>query len=188
MKKADAQEAGWAVAIAVAVIATMALLWVGLGAENDRERLKDAERDYADIMDLPWPTVTETVTKTPPPPPPKTVIKTVKVTVEPARASRSLTRTSSSVSGWKQRYWDEAQVWARTSKTRAVIMCESTNRVNAVSPTGKYRGLYQMDKGKWASYGGLELAPRPDLATRAEQNYVAYRIYVGNGWGPWECA
>lgn len=103
--------------------------------------------------------------------------------------SRSATqRTSGPLTGWKARYWAEAQVWAQQPKTRSVIFCESSNDPQKVSKTGKYRGLYQMDADFWSSYGGLELASRPDLASRAAQNYVAYRGYVGNGWGRWECA
>lgn len=146
-------------------------------------------------------------TEVPPPPPPTTVyvetpgptktvvvetpgpIKTIEVTREP-RASREYARKNvdSPFTGWKDRYWQEGQNWSQQPKTKAVIMCESTNRVKAVSATGKYRGLYQMDKDAWASYGGLELAARPDLATRQEQNYVAYRLYSSRGWQPWSCA
>lgn len=124
---------------------------------------------------------------------------------EQERASRSAPRPAPSkpplpVSGWKARYWVEAQAWALTPKAKAVQACESGGGVyanvdpKAVNPTGKYRGAWQMDRDFWASYGGTELAARPDLASRAAQNYVAYRGYVshqrrlGNGWLPWECA
>lgn len=106
----------------------------------------------------------------------------------PSVSRAAVQRTSGPLTGWKARYWSEAQVWAQQPKTRSVIFCESSNDPQKVSKTGKYRGLYQFDKDFWASYGGLELASRPDLASRAAQNYVAYRGYVGNGWGRWECA
>ena len=106
----------------------------------------------------------------------------------PSVSRAAVHRISGPLTGWKARYWAEAQVWAQQPKTRSVIFCESSNDPQKVSKTGKYRGLYQMDADFWASYGGLELASRPDLASRAAQNYVAYRGYVGNGWGRWECA
>jgi hypothetical protein len=174
VRKDDAKEAGWAVAIAVAVIATMALLWVGLGAENDRERLKDAQRDYEDILDLPLPTVTETVTKTPPPPPPKTVIKTVKVTVEPARASRSQSRGVGD---------------------KATLACirkhESGNDYRDVSATGKFRGAYQFHRGYapvWAEragYGNWSNTPS-DRWPPAVQDAVAYDMGHGNRYAAWD--
>lgn len=135
----------------------------------------------------PW-TVTETVTAPP-----------VTVTIEAPRtprAARALPdprttperRSTAHLRPWEQRYWDRAQTWAQTPKARAVIACESGNRPTAVSPTGKYRGLWQMDADAWASYGGLPHAPRPDLASREAQNYVAFRLYTGRGWTPWTCA
>jgi hypothetical protein len=129
---------------------------------------------------------TVTVTATPPvvtvTAPPRVITRTVEVT----RASRSQTRDP--LTPWQRDYFERAQVWAASPKARAVIACESTNRPTAVSRTGKYRGLWQMDTDFWASYGGLAIAARPDLASRAGQNYVAYRGFISRGWTPWECA
>ena len=153
----------------------------------------------------PDPTPTPTVTVTAPP---VTETATVRVT---QRASRSqvarktpiVTTSAGSIkrpdtSGvevvrdeltpWQRDYWRKAQVWAATGKARAVVACESTNNPRAVSRTGKYRGLWQMDARTWASYGGLDVAARADLASRAAQNYVAFRLYTGRGWAPWTCA
>ena len=94
----------------------------------------------------------------------------------------------SELTNWQRRYWIAAQSWAQSSKARDVIDCESSNNPGAISATGKYRGLWQMDADFWRSYGGLDLASTPDRASRAEQNYVAYRGYVSRGWNPWECA
>lgn len=107
------------------------------------------------------------------------------------RASRSESRrvfAKTSLSGWKAKYFAEAQVWAQTPKARSVAECESGGNPKSISATGKYRGKWQMDADFWASYGGLDLASRPDLASESEQNYVAYRGYVSAGWGRWECA
>ena len=181
---------GWSVAVAVLLAATFVLTWSAIGAENDRTRTEDWQRRYAEVTSQPIPTVTVKVTAPPKTLPPKTVKVTVRVTERATeRASRSSTRAPSGpLTGWKARYWTEGQAWARQPKTRAVIMCESTDRVSAISSTGKYHGLYQFDRQTWASYGGLELAPLASQATRAEQNYVAYRLYVGRGWQPWGCA
>lgn len=103
----------------------------------------------------------------------------------PGGASRV---SDSSLKPWQRDYFERAQVWAASPKARAVIACESSNRPTAVSRTGKYRGLWQMDADFWASYGGLSIAARPDLASRAGQNYVAYRGFISRGWTPWECA
>jgi hypothetical protein len=138
----------------------------------------------------PTPTPTVTVTITSPP-------RTVEVTRvsrsqvaqrAPLATQRPASSTTAERSAVYRKYFTPAQTWAAQPKTRAVIACESGNRTNAVSATGKYRGLYQMDTNFWRSYGGLALAPSPDKASRAEQNYVAYRGFVSRGWAPWTCA
>jgi hypothetical protein len=146
--------------------------------------------------------ITRTQVTTMPAPPPRTLPpRTVEVTRIVERASRSSQRVNvpertsgqrlvelTPITGWRADYWRKAQAWAQTPKARAVIACESSNRADAVSRTGKYRGLWQADADFWASYGGLEIARRADLASRAAQNYVAYRGFVSRGWSAWECA
>ena len=67
----------------------------------------------------------------------------------------------------------------------ALRMCESSNRPNAVSRTGKYRGLYQFDLPTWKSVGGKG---DPAKATRAEQHKRAMILHSKRGWKPWpEC-
>ncbi len=56
-----------------------------------------------------------------------------------------------------------------------------------MSSTGKYRGKWQMDADFWQTYGGLQYASRPDAASEAEQDAVAYRGWQARGWQPWEC-
>lgn len=68
---------------------------------------------------------------------------------------------------------------------RALAECESSNNPRAVSSSGKYRGLYQMDRDFWRTYGGLHYAPRPDLATRSQQTAVALAGYAARGGAPW---
>jgi hypothetical protein len=64
----------------------------------------------------------------------------------------------------------------------ALRMCESSNRTNAVSRTGKYRGLYQFDLPTWKSVGGVG---DPAQATRAEQHRRASILHSERGWQPW---
>lgn len=79
-----------------------------------------------------------------------------------------------------------AQQWAAGRFATAVRRCESSDNPRAVN--GKYRGLWQMDAGFWRTYGGLAYAARPDLATRAQQNEVAWRGWKVRGWEPWTCS
>jgi hypothetical protein len=65
---------------------------------------------------------------------------------------------------------------------QALRMCESSNRTNAVSRTGKYRGLYQFDLPTWESVGGVG---DPAQATRAEQHRRAIILHSKRGWQPW---
>jgi hypothetical protein len=184
------------VAIAAAIVGTALLIGTTMGQEQAQADRDEYRYQLEQLESRPFPTVTvmtpgPTVTVTPKPKPAKTIY----IERSSDRASRSSTNRASSstkpsgpLSGWKARYWTQGQEWAQRPKTRAVIMCESTDRVGAISSTGKYHGLYQFDRQTWASYGGLELAPLASQATRAEQNYVAYRLYVGRGWAPWGCA
>jgi len=68
------------------------------------------------------------------------------------------------------------------SQWQALRMCESSNITNAVSRTGKYRGLYQFDLDTWRSVGG---SGDPAQATRAEQYRRAVLLHKKRGWQPW---
>lgn len=93
---------------------------------------------------------------------------------------------SRSRSGGSARTTNPVQVTATGSLNwHALAKCESSNQPTQTSATGKYRGLYQMDADFWRSYGGLEYALRPDLATPAEQTTVAARGYAARGRSPW---
>ena len=59
------------------------------------------------------------------------------------------------------------------------------NNPTDVSASGKYRGLIQADATFWADWHGLQFAPRPDLATAAEQLQVAHWAWLKRGWTPW---
>ena len=64
----------------------------------------------------------------------------------------------------------------------ALAQCESGNRPRAVSPGGRYRGLYQFSLTTWRSVGGVG---DPIDASREEQTYRAKRLYLRSGAGQW---
>jgi hypothetical protein len=190
------------VVLAILTVFTALSLILVVDKETAEAQRDDYRRSLEQATSQPVPTITQRVKVTSPPKtlPPKTVEVTVRVT---ERASRSNQRVNTPertagqrltaatpLTGWKADYWRKGQEWATWPKTRAVIDCESSNRPTAVAVNNgvTYRGLYQFNAQTWASYGGLEVAPNASQATRAEQNYVAYRLFIGRGWAPWSCA
>ncbi|MEV5509541.1 transglycosylase family protein [Streptomyces orinoci] len=76
----------------------------------------------------------------------------------------------------------DAQTWDR------VAQCESGGLWSADSGDGYYGGL-QLTRSMWEQHGGTEFAPRPDLASRAQQIAVAERILQDRGPYAWpSCA
>ena len=66
----------------------------------------------------------------------------------------------------------------------ALARCESGGRPNAVSSTGKYRGLYQFSTTTWQSVGGTG---DPAAASVEEQTMRAQMLYARSGAGQWGC-
>jgi uncharacterized protein YabE (DUF348 family) len=64
----------------------------------------------------------------------------------------------------------------------ALAACESGGRPNAVSSTGKYRGMYQFSTATWAGVGGTG---DPAAASAAEQTLRAQMLYARGGAGQW---
>jgi uncharacterized protein YabE (DUF348 family) len=64
----------------------------------------------------------------------------------------------------------------------ALAKCESGGNPRAVSPTGKYRGLYQFDLRTWHGVGGVG---DPIDASPAEQTKRARILYDDRGRSPW---
>ena len=64
----------------------------------------------------------------------------------------------------------------------AVAKCESGGRPNAVSGSGKYRGMYQFSQGTWNAVGG---SGDPAAASADEQTYRAQLLYQRSGAGQW---
>ncbi|GAA1680548.1 transglycosylase family protein [Kribbella sp. NPDC056951] len=65
---------------------------------------------------------------------------------------------------------------------RKVANCESSGNPRAVSPNGKYFGLFQFDKQTWRSVGG---SGSPAQASPAEQLMRAKKLYAQRGNSPW---
>lgn len=81
-----------------------------------------------------------------------------------------------------------AAAFASSWTARMVVQRESGGQCDVASPGGTYRGKWQMDAAFWSSYGGLDFAPRADLATCAQQDEVAFRGWVDRWWQPWPTA
>lgn len=64
----------------------------------------------------------------------------------------------------------------------ALAQCESGGRPNAVSATGRYRGMYQFSQATWNSVGG---AGDPAAASVEEQTHRAQVLYQRSGAGQW---
>ena len=64
----------------------------------------------------------------------------------------------------------------------ALAACESGGRPNAVSSTGRYRGLYQFSQATWNAVGG---SGDPAAASADEQTYRAQLLYQRSGAGQW---
>lgn len=73
---------------------------------------------------------------------------------------------------------EASSVWDR------LAVCESTSNWRANTGNGYYGGV-QQDMVFWRSYGGMAYAPRPDLATRAQQILIAERGLARQGWEAW---
>jgi uncharacterized protein YabE (DUF348 family) len=65
---------------------------------------------------------------------------------------------------------------------RALAHCESGGRPHAVSPGGRFHGLYQFSVATWRSVGGQGL---PSQASPAEQRQRAVALQARSGWGQW---
>jgi Transglycosylase-like domain len=80
------------------------------------------------------------------------------------------------------------QRFATSATARTVVSRESGGQCGVSDPSGTYRGKWQMDAAFWSTYGGRQFATRPDLATCAQQDLVAYRGWVDRWWQPWSTA
>ncbi|MFF5973752.1 peptidoglycan DD-metalloendopeptidase family protein [Streptomyces sp. NPDC012769] len=74
---------------------------------------------------------------------------------------------------------------ATASEWDTVAQCESSGNWSINTGNGYYGGV-QFAQSTWVQFGGLEFAPRADLATKTEQITVAERVlWKGHGsWAP----
>ncbi|EYT82408.1 MULTISPECIES: transglycosylase family protein [unclassified Streptomyces] len=75
----------------------------------------------------------------------------------------------------------------RTADWDSIAACESGGDWNANTGNGYYGGL-QFAQSSWIAAGGLQYAPRADLATRREQIAVARRLAALQGMSAWGCS
>jgi septal ring factor EnvC (AmiA/AmiB activator) len=67
----------------------------------------------------------------------------------------------------------------------AIVACESGGQ-NLTPNSAGASGYYQIIPSTWREYGGT--GPAAYLASKAEQDRVAARIWAGAGWQAWDCA
>ncbi|MGN6168587.1 MAG: transglycosylase family protein [Solirubrobacteraceae bacterium] len=67
----------------------------------------------------------------------------------------------------------------------AIVACESGGQ-NMTPNSAGASGYYQIIPSTWQQYGGT--GPAAYLASKAEQDRVASRIWAGAGWQAWDCA
>jgi septal ring factor EnvC (AmiA/AmiB activator) len=67
----------------------------------------------------------------------------------------------------------------------AIVACESGGQ-NLTPNSAGASGYYQIIPGTWREFGGT--GPAAYLASKAEQDRVASRIWSGAGWQAWDCA
>lgn len=84
---------------------------------------------------------------------------------------------------WLVHYWAGVPAWLKGTLER-IAYCETGGTMNpaAVSPGGKYRGLFQFDYGTWATAGG---SGDPAAAPPLEQRVRAAILYRRRGAAPW---
>lgn len=79
---------------------------------------------------------------------------------------------------------DDTEIWDK------IAHCESTDNW-AIDTDNGYLGGLQEDVQFWTTYGGLEFAPSPNLATKEKQILIAerardgYNGYPPRGYTPW---
>jgi hypothetical protein len=76
------------------------------------------------------------------------------------------------------------QVSSRDATWDALAQCESSGNWHINTGNGYFGGL-QFYQPSWEAAGGLEFAPRADLATREQQIVAAERLLSMQGWGAW---
>ncbi len=75
--------------------------------------------------------------------------------------------------------------WRVSPHGAMIVKRESGGSCTITSPSGAYRGKWQMSSAFWRAYGGLNYASSADRATCLQQDRVAYRGWLASWWYPW---
>lgn len=69
--------------------------------------------------------------------------------------------------------------WPDPERAARVCQCESSGNPRAVSPNGRYAGLFQFSRASWESLGGGDIFD-PRLNSQR-----ALQLWSKRGWKPW---
>jgi len=75
--------------------------------------------------------------------------------------------------------------WQSSVHGHGISYRESHNSCTVLSPTGAWRGKWQMSTSLWRANGGLTYAATPEKASCLAQDKVAYKIWIRSWWSPW---
>ena len=75
--------------------------------------------------------------------------------------------------------------WQSSVHGHGISYRESHNSCTVLSPTGSWRGKWQMSTSLWRANGGLTYAATPEKASCLAQDKVAYKIWIRSWWSPW---
>jgi peptidoglycan hydrolase-like protein with peptidoglycan-binding domain len=103
----------------------------------------------------------------------------------PSTSTSDPTMTSAARTSRAAREAVSFSAWLASPHGRMIVRRESGGSCTIVSPSGAYRGKWQMGAPFWSSYGGLAYASTPDRASCSEQDRVAYRGWIASWWYPW---
>lgn len=81
----------------------------------------------------------------------------------------------------------QSKKWAKTSKAKRVVRCESGGNYKINTGNGYY-GAWQFDRGTWKSNGGGKFGATANKAPKWAQDLTAWKTWKKRGWQPWACA
>ena len=130
-------------------------------------------------------TSTDAITVTASPPATNRDSQRARIRLDRAKRHRAWLR---SLRRWRHQVWlrhlatgpgAAAGSWTGGIDWYAIAQCESGGRWSLLTGNGYYGGL-QFSQATWVAAGGLQYAPRADLATAAEQIAVASHLSLSN--------
>ncbi|TAK69727.1 MAG: hypothetical protein EPO13_07715 [Actinomycetota bacterium] len=100
-------------------------------------------------------------------------------------ATADVTRTVAARTSRAARKAIPFRVWRSSPYARKIVARESGGSCTVVNRRGPWRGRWQMTDSLWRAYGGLAYAKHPEKASCGQQDKVAYRIWLANGYSHW---